>query len=98
MGYDVNDAGFLNNPEDWSTAFANWAARQDGLILLDVHWKYINAAKEYYAEYNVVPPIRQFAKLHGMDRKAKELYELFVSSPMKRIARYGGMPAPTGCH
>ncbi|MBC8399555.1 MAG: TusE/DsrC/DsvC family sulfur relay protein, partial [Flavobacteriales bacterium] len=30
-------------------------------------------------------------------RKAKELYEVFESGPMKKIAKYGGLPKPTGC-
>ena len=31
------------------------------------------------------------------DRKAQPLYELFETGPMKRIAKYGGLPKPTGC-
>jgi len=44
-----------------------------------------------------VPPIREFAKHHGMDRKAQPLYDLFETGPMKRIAKYGGLSKPTGC-
>ena len=44
-----------------------------------------------------VPAVRNFAKEFNMDRKASKLYEVFQSGPMKKIAKYGGLPKPTGC-
>ena len=44
-----------------------------------------------------VPAVRIFAKEFGMDRKASKLYDVFKSGPMKKIAKYGGLPKPTGC-
>ncbi|HIB77921.1 MAG TPA: hypothetical protein EYO58_09990, partial [Flavobacteriales bacterium] len=44
-----------------------------------------------------VPLIREFAKKHGMDRKAKPLYALFQTGVMKQISKLGGLPQPTGC-
>ncbi|MDD4882380.1 MAG: TusE/DsrC/DsvC family sulfur relay protein [Gallionellaceae bacterium] len=44
-----------------------------------------------------MPPIREFAKMHGMDRKAQPLYDLFPRGPMKMITKFGGLPQPTGC-
>ena len=59
---------------------------------------YIMSAREIYAETQAVPPIREFAKIHGMDRKAQPLYDLFPNGPMKMISKYSGnMPQPTGC-
>ena len=59
--------------------------------------KYIMKAREMYNATGTVPAVRVFAKEFGMDRKAKELYEVFESGPMKKIAKYGGLPKPTGC-
>ena len=73
------------------------AAEKDGLELQSEHIHYIMAARAMYEADGVVPPIRDFAKHFGMNRKAKPLYELFESGVMKRIAKYGGLPKPTGC-
>ena len=60
-------------------------------------YKYEIRAREMYNETGTVPAVRVFAKEFGMDRKAKELYDVFESCPMKKIAKYGGLPKPTGC-
>jgi len=52
-------------------------------------------ARDMFEETQMVPAIRVFAKGLGMDRKAKALYGVFESGPMKKIAKYGGLP--TGC-
>ena len=58
---------------------------------------YIDKAREMYSKSGTVPAVRIFAKEFGMDRKASKLYEVFESGPMKKIAKYGGLPKPTGC-
>jgi tRNA 2-thiouridine synthesizing protein E len=50
-----------------------------------------------FNQTGTVPAVRTFAKEFGMDRKATKLYEVFESGPMKKIAKYGGLPKPTGC-
>ena len=89
--------GFLVDPNDWSMEVMMELAEKDGLELTEKHVEYILDARDMYAEDGTVPAIRVFAKKHGMDRKAKPLYELFESGVMKRIAKYGGLPKPTGC-
>jgi tRNA 2-thiouridine synthesizing protein E len=42
-----------------------------------------------------VPPIRKFAKYIEEDQK--EVFDLWMTGPMKPITKYGGMPKPTGC-
>ena len=97
MIYEVDGDGFLINRDDWNEDFMISAAISDGLILTDAHIEYIMEARKIYDEDGTVPTIREFAKIFGMDRKAKPLYELFESGVMKRIAKYGGLPKPTGC-
>lgn len=89
--------GFLLNREDWSEAVMAELAKQDGFTLNDEHIKYILSARDIYEEEGTVPPLRVFAKHHGMDRKAGPLNDLFGGGPMKKIAKYGGLPKPTGC-
>lgn len=94
---DIDGDGFLINRDQWSVEVMHWLAEQDNFQLTEDHVKYIMSARDMYEEFQTVPPIREFAKHHGMDRKAQPLYDLFVSGPMKRIAKYGGLPKPTGC-
>lgn len=93
----VDGDGFLVDMNDWTPEIMHELAAQDNVILTEEMIKYIMNAREYYEEYQTVPPIREFAKLHGMDRKAQPLYDLFETGPMKRIAKYGGLAKPTGC-
>lgn len=94
---EVDGDGFLKDLSEWSEDVMYELARADGLELTDEHIKYIMDARKIYEEDGTVPPIRNFAKSYGMDRKAKPLYDLFESGVMKRICKYGGMPAPKGC-
>jgi tRNA 2-thiouridine synthesizing protein E len=89
--------GFLLDRGDWSEEVMYELAQQDGFELTDEHVKYILSAREIYEEQGTVPPLRNFAKIHGMDRKASPLNKLFGGGPMKKIAKYGGLPKPTGC-
>lgn len=89
--------GFLTDMNQWTPEVMRAMAEADGFPLNDEHIKYIMAARKMYEETGTVPAIRVFAKEFGMDRKAKALYELFESGPMKKIAKYGGLPKPTGC-
>lgn len=97
MDIETDGDGFLIDPTVWTEEIMYELARRDGLELNEEHVKYIMTAKQMYENNGKVTPIRDFAKHFGMDRKAKPLYELFQSGVMKRIAKYGGMPKPTGC-
>jgi len=97
MNIETDAEGFLIDRNQWSEEIMYKLANQDGMALTDEHVKYILAAREMYEENNTVPAIRDFAKHFGMDRKAKPLYALFESGVMKRIAKWGALPKPTGC-
>ena len=75
----------------------NQMAEEDDFVITDEIKTYIDKAREMYNETGTVPAVRNFAKEFGMDRKASKLYEVFKSGPMKKIAKYGGLPKPTGC-
>ena len=96
MDLDVNEEGFLNNPADWNEEVMYELARRDGVELTDEHVKYILDLREIFLTTGSVPSIREFAKKHGMDRKAKRLNELFNGFPMDRLTRYSASPSPKG--
>ena len=87
--------GYLTDMNCWTPEIARAMAEADGFELDEVKWRQIIRAREYYEEFNVVPPIRKFAKYVEMDQKA--IFELWLTGPMKPITKYGGMPKPTGC-
>ena len=89
--------GFLLSIDDWSEEVMYQMAQADGFEITDEIKNYIFKAREMYSENDTVPAVRDFAKEFGMDRKASKLYEIFQSGPMKKIAKYGGLPKPTGC-
>lgn len=89
--------GFLLNRDEWSEEVMVELSKKDDFELSDEHIKYILSAREVFDQEGTVPALRVFAKLHGMDRKAGPLNQLFGGGPMKKIAKFGGLPKPTGC-
>ena len=89
--------GFLLNINDWTEDLMYQMAKEDDFEITDEIKEYILKAREMFSQSGTVPAMRDFAKEFGMDRKASKLYEVFESGPMKKIAKYGGLPKPTGC-
>ena len=87
--------GYLTDMNQWTPEIAHDMASADGFTLDEVKWQQIIKAREYFEEFNVVPPIRKFAKYIEIDQK--EIFELWLTGPMKPITKYGGLPKPTGC-
>jgi len=87
--------GYLQDMSEWTEEIARAMAEADNYELTDQKWEMIMKAREYYDEYQQVPPIRKFAKYLEMDQK--DLFNVWMTGPMKPITKYGGLPKPTGC-
>ncbi|MFY9722723.1 MAG: TusE/DsrC/DsvC family sulfur relay protein [Azonexus sp.] len=87
--------GYLESMDDWSDEIGRAMADADGVEITDEKWEQILKAREYYEEFQSVPPIRKFAKF--LDKDQKEIFDLWMTGPMKPITKYGGLPKPTGC-
>ena len=87
----------LNRDGDGSEEVMYEMAKSDDMEITEEIKTYINKAREMFNATGTVPAVRIFAKEFGMDRKASKLYDVFKSGPMKKIAKYGGLPKPTGC-
>ena len=87
--------GYLVDMNDWTPEIGRAMAAADLFDLDDQKWSHILKAREYYEEFGSVPPIRKFAKHIGEDQK--DMFDLWMTGPMKPITKYGGMPKPTGC-
>lgn len=87
--------GYLEDMSAWTPEIAKAMAEADNYELSDEKWAQIIKAREFYEEFGSVPPIRKFAKFIEQDQK--EVFELWMTGPMKPITKYGGLPKPTGC-
>jgi TusE/DsrC/DsvC family sulfur relay protein len=97
MAIERDGDGFLVDMNTWTEEVMHAMAAVDGVELTEEMVGHINLAREMYENDSMVPRVRDFGKALGMDRKAKELYDVWKSGPMKQIAKYGGLPKPTGC-
>lgn len=96
MQLPVRDGdGYLSDMNEWTPELGRMMAEADGYELDDRKWGHIMKAREYFDEFGTVPPIRKFAKYIEEDQK--ELFDLWMTGPMKPITKYGGLPKPTGC-
>jgi TusE/DsrC/DsvC family sulfur relay protein len=94
--YDVDEDGFLENPEIWNNDVALDFASTEGVNeLTEAHWKVINYLRNYYLQFGIAPMIRKLCKETGF--KLNEIYELFPSGPAKGACKLAGLPKPTGC-
>jgi len=87
--------GYLLDMDSWTTDVGKAMAVEDDIEIDDTKWEHILKARDYFEENSSVPPIRKFAKFIGIDKK--ELFQMWMTGPMKPISKYGGLPKPTGC-
>jgi TusE/DsrC/DsvC family sulfur relay protein len=97
MSLERDGDGFLVDMNTWTPEVMNEMFEADGVEVTDEKVAHINLAREMYEESSMVPRVKDFGKALGMDRKAKGLYDEWKTGPMKQIAKYGGLPKPTGC-
>jgi TusE/DsrC/DsvC family sulfur relay protein len=94
--YEVDENGFLQEPEKWNENVAKAFAEIEGVTeLTEEHWKVINYLRNYYLEYGICPMIRRLIQVTGF--KLKRLYELFPQGPANSACKWAGIPKPTGC-
>jgi tRNA 2-thiouridine synthesizing protein E len=96
VSIDVDEDGFMSEPEKWDEKVALALASTEGVDeLTDDHWKVVHYLRDYYQQFGVAPMIRKLCKQTGF--KLKEIYELFPSGPAKGACKVAGLPKPTGC-
>ena len=94
--YEVDEDGFLQDPQIWNEAVAlDFATTENVNELTEGHWKVINYIRNYYIQFGIAPMIRKLCKETGY--KLKDIYDLFPSGPAKGACKLAGLPKPTGC-
>ena len=93
---DVDEEGFLINPNDWSEDIAAELAREVGInALTELHWKVVRFMREDFKEKGQIPTIRRIKNAGGVS--TKDIYTLFPDGPAKKAAFIAGLGKPQGC-
>lgn len=92
----MNDEGFLTNPDEWSKEIAAELAKEEGIdSLSEDHWKVIEFCRQSATETGAAPTLRQITTGTGIS--TKELFGLYPKGPAKKVARISGLGKPEGC-
>jgi tRNA 2-thiouridine synthesizing protein E len=96
VSIEVDEDGFMQQPEEWNKDVAAALASTEGVDeLTEDHWKVVDYLRNYYLQFGVAPMIRKLCKETGYDLKT--IYQLFPSGPAKGACKVAGLPKPTGC-
>lgn len=98
----VDDKGYLLDWSRWTPAVTEAMAAIDGLVLTPDHWTVLQLMRDYYAKYEVEPPMRALVRLAGEQLgpdkgNSRFLYRLFPEGPGTQGCRYAGLPRPLSC-
>jgi TusE/DsrC/DsvC family sulfur relay protein len=91
--------GYLVDPTDWTREVAERLAEEEGLALIDEHWKVMGFMRDYYEEHHVAADARFTIKFiaqelgYGSDAR-KRLFELFPYGYVKQACKVSGMKRP----
>ena len=97
-----DSAGYLLDRATWDRAFAERAARSDGIELTEAHWQVIQFLRDYHQRYQLSPPMRVLVKaiaplLGEPKASSRRLYQLFPDGPAKQACKIAGLPKPESC-
>ena len=93
-GPDLDDDGFMLQPEVWTKDVAQLLAKDDVEgELTDEHWEVINYLRAYYLHANSVPPVRMLTRDTGFN--LKYITKLFPAGLTRSACRLAGIPRET---
>lgn len=96
----VDEAGYITNPDLWTRDFAECVAAADNLTLTPEHWEIIDFIRDSYGEHRVAVDVRHVLKLAqnglGMSKHEAKLrmLELFPLGYVKQAVKMAGMKQP----
>lgn len=90
----VDDEGFLPKPEMWTKEVAEFLAQGEvpGGLTED-HWKVIDYLRQYYLEFDTVPPVPMLHRDTGFD--LGYICKLFPSGLTRGACNIAGIPRVT---
>jgi tRNA 2-thiouridine synthesizing protein E len=94
--YEVDEDGFLNDPEIWNDEVAkDFALSENVPEMTEEHWKLVRYIRDYFMQYGIAPMVRKVTRETGFS--SDKMYELFPSGPAKGACKVAGLPKPAGC-
>ena len=92
---EVDDEGFMTDPQQWNEEIAKAIAAELGIALTDRHFVVLNYMRKELEDHGKAPSLRKLKNESGVG--TKELYGLFPKGPAKKAARIAGLGKPEGC-
>jgi len=94
--YEVDEDGFLQEPELWNEDVAKDFARTENVNeMTEEHWTLVRYIRFYYERYGTAPMVRKLARETGFS--PDKMYQLFPSGPAKGACKVAGLPQAAGC-
>jgi tRNA 2-thiouridine synthesizing protein E len=92
----VNDEGFMTNPNEWDKEIAVELAHEEGIADLTLsHWRVIDFCRQDGTATGKAPTLRRITTQAGVS--TKEMFALFPKGPAKKVAKISGLGKPEGC-
>lgn len=99
--YEIDDDGFLQNPDGWNEEVAEYLAYLDDVVLSDAHWEIIRIVRDHYEEHGIVPDIKILLKEMnnrlGHDKGAVTYLFMLFPNGAEQASKIAGTPRPLGC-
>lgn len=88
---DIDNEGFLWEPEKWTKEIAIQLAAYERIIkLCDKHWEIIFYIRSYYEDFECIPSVHKICAHTGL--RTIDIYKLFPGGPIKSACRIAGIP------
>ncbi len=92
----VNDEGFMTDPNEWTKEIAVEVAKEEGIAdLTPVHWQVIDFCRMDAGSSGKAPTLRRITSTAGVT--TKDMFALFPKGPAKKVAKISGLGKPEGC-
>lgn len=91
---EVNDEGYMLDPEQWNKKIAIEIAKEEGVDLSEKHFAIIDYIREKTFKGEALS-LRRIGKSGVVD--IKEFYQLFPGAPLKKATKIAGVPKPESC-
>lgn len=96
----VDEFGYLVNSDEWSPAFAEYAATAEGIVLTPAHWEILDFMRAYLDAHGITADVRfvlkQISADSGLDKSGAKarLLQLFPYGYVKQACKIAGMKQP----
>jgi len=92
----VNEEGFMTDPQEWTKDIAVEIAKTEGIPELTLqHWQVIDFCRQDGMATGKAPTLRRITTAAGVT--TKEMFALFPKGPAKKVAKISGLGKPEGC-